>query len=188
MEIFSKIGTFLLDIIETLVIALAIFVVVYLFLVQPHQVKGSSMFPTYYDNEYILTNKISYKIHSPERGDVVVFKSPKNEEIDFIKRIIGLPGDRIKVMEGSLYVNGKKLDESSYLPADYVTRPGAFAKEGEENKVPDGKYFTVGDNRDHSSDSREWGFVTLNEIVGKAWVRYWPLNRLSVNPGTKYNL
>lgn len=188
MELLKRLGTFFLDIIETIVIALAIFVVVYLFLVQPHQVKGSSMFPRFHDGEYILTNKVSYRLHSPQRGDVVVFKSPQNPEVDFIKRIIGLPGDRVKVMNGKIYVNGVFLDESVYLPSDFVTNAGAFAKEGQEVTVPEEEYFSIGDNRNHSSDSREWGFVPVNDIVGKAWLRYWPLNRLGFVPHERYSL
>jgi len=188
MELLKRVGTFFLDIIETIVIALAIFVVVYLFLVQPHQVKGLSMFPRFNDAEYILTNKVSYRLHTPQRGDVVVFKSPQNPEVDFIKRIIGLPGEKIKVMNGKIYINGVSLDESVYLPNDFVTNAGAFAKEGQEITVPSEEYFCVGDNRNHSSDSREWGFVPVKDIVGKAWLRYWPLNRLGFVPHERYSL
>src|SRR3989344_1086116 len=105
------ITTFILDFLETIVVALSIFVVVYLFLVQPHEVKGSSMEPNFHNNEYILTDKISYRLHEPQRGDVVIFKSPKNQEVDYIKRVIGLSGERVKVTGGSVYINGVKLDE-----------------------------------------------------------------------------
>lgn len=188
MELLKKIGTFFLDIIETIVIALAIFVVVYLFLVQPHQVKGQSMFPKFHDGEYILTNKVSYRFHPPERGDVVVFKSPNNAEVDFIKRIIGVSGETVKIMNGKVFVNGIELDENNYLPSDYVTNAGAFARENQDLLVPEGEYFVLGDNRSHSSDSREWGFVPFKDIVGKAWFRYWPINRLGIVPHEKYSL
>lgn len=188
MELLKRVGTFFLDIIETIVIALAIFVVVYLFLVQPHQVKGQSMFPKFHDGEYILTNKVSYRIHDPERGDVVVFKSPNNAEVDFIKRIVGIPGERVKIMSGRVFVNGMELDESNYLPSDYVTNSGAFARESQEVVVPESQYFVLGDNRSHSSDSREWGFVQIDDIVGKAWLRYWPIDRLGLIPHEKYSL
>lgn len=188
MELLKRVGTFFLDIIETIVIALAIFVVVYLFLVQPHQVKGQSMFPKFHDGEYILTNKVSYRLHPPQRGDVVVFKSPNNAEVDFIKRIVAVPSEQVKIMSGKVFINGSELDESNYLPADYVTNAGAFARENQEVTVPEEKYFVIGDNRGHSSDSREWGFVPIKDIVGKAWLRYWPIDRLGIVPHEKYGL
>lgn len=188
MELLGKIGVVLLDLVETVVIALAIFVVVYLFLFQPHQVKGSSMYPNFIDGEYILTNKINYRFSKPQRGDVVVFKSPQNKEIDFIKRIIGLPGDKVRVTGGFIYLNDKKLSEATYLPSDYVTNPGAFLREGQTATVPANSYFVFGDNRNHSSDSREWGFVPFEDIIGKAWFRYWPITHLGFVPHAKYSI
>src|SRR5581483_7855648 len=93
-------AAFFMDIIETVVIAIAIFITVYLFLLQPHQVRGESMEPTFQDGQYILTDKLSYRFHDPERGDVIVFKSPQNESIDFIKRVVGLPGEKVKLVGG----------------------------------------------------------------------------------------
>lgn len=104
IDFIKHIGSFFLDTIETIVIALAIFVVIYLFLVQPHQVKGSSMYPNFIDGEYILTDKISSHFRDYQRGDVIVFKDPKDHEIDFIKRIIGLPGETLKV-EKNIYIS-----------------------------------------------------------------------------------
>lgn len=183
-NIFKIIGNFFLDFIETLVTALAIFVIVYLFLFQPHSVKGNSMttnFPeSFLDGEYFLTNKITYKFNEPKRGQVVVFKAPQNESYDYIKRIIGIPGDTIKIRDGKVYLNTELLDESSYLPADFSTAAGHFLKEGEEISIPAGKYFVLGDNRDHSSDSREWGLLPIKNIIGMAWFRYWPVNKLGI--------
>lgn len=184
IKIFKAIGNFFLDFIETVVTALAIFVIVYLFLFQPHSVKGNSMstpFPqAFLDGEYFLTNKITYKFNEPKKGEVVVFKAPQNEDYDYIKRIIAIPGDTIKIREGKVYVNGELLDESAYLTPDSFTSAGHFLKEGEEISTPQGKYFVLGDNRNHSSDSREWGFVPFKNIIGKAWFRYWPINKLGV--------
>lgn len=185
-EIIAGIGIFILDFIETIVIALAIFVIVYLFLFQPHQVKGSSMYSNFSDGEYILTDKISYRFSKPNRGDVVVFKSPQNKEIDFIKRIVGLPNDSIMVKGGYVFVNGTKLDESTYLPSDYITNPGSFLRDGRIVTVPLGNYFVLGDNRNHSSDGREWGFVPKSDIVGKAWLRYWPIKNFGLVPHASY--
>jgi signal peptidase I len=178
------VGGFFLDIIETVVIALSIFLIVYLFVMQPHQVNGSSMVPTFENGEYLLTDKISYKTGLPGRGDVVVFHAPDSAQCpegtgcDFIKRIIGLPGDTIEVKNGSLYLNGEKLSEV-YLPDDFVTRPGNYTLSGPV-VVPEGNYFVVGDNRDHSSDSRFWGTVSFEKIVGKVFFRYWPPARVGV--------
>src|SRR3989338_237237 len=106
-SLLRKVWMWFLDFIETIVIALAIFVVMYRFLFQPHQVSGSSMFANFHDGEYLLTDKVSYRFNLPQRGDVVVFKAPKNEEYDYIKRVIGLPGDRIKIEAGHVFVNDR---------------------------------------------------------------------------------
>jgi len=176
----KKIWMFFLDFIETIVIALAIFVVVYRFLFQPHQVKGNSMYDNFHDGEYLLTNKIVYQVDKPQLSDVIVFKAPKNEDYDYIKRIVGLPGDRIKVMDNQIYRNGELFDESAYLDAGVPTKAGKYAQEGQVITVPQNSYFAVGDNRNNSSDSREWGVVPRENIVGKAWIKYWPLNRMGV--------
>jgi len=176
----KSIGQFFLDFIETIVIALAIFVIVYKFLMQPHQVKGDSMFDNFHNGEYVLTSKITYKLNDPEVGDVVIFEAPKNEDYDYIKRIVGMPGDRVMIKKGKVYINSQLFDESGYLDTAVYTRTGRYFPEGEEIIVPNSSYFVIGDNRDHSSDSREWGFVPIENIVGKAWVRYWPLNKMGV--------
>lgn len=139
------------------------------------------MEPNFHNGEYILTDKVSYRIHTPKRGDVVVFHSPQDERVDFIKRILGVPGDTIKVQSGYIYLNNVKLEE------DFVNDPGQvlggrFLHENVEVNVPPGQYFVMGDNRNHSSDSREWGFVTTNGIVGRAFFRYWPISEFGVVP------
>ncbi len=184
LKIFKFIANFFLDFIETVVTALAIFVVVYLFLFQPHQVKGNSMSTAdpnaFHDGEYLLTNKIVFKFSEPKKGEVIIFKAPQNEDYDYIKRIIGVPGDTIMIKNGKVDVNKQLLDESGYLPNNINTAAGRFIREGEEIIVPPGKYFVLGDNRDHSSDSREWGYVPEKNIIGEAWFRYWPPNRLGL--------
>lgn len=186
------IWNFFLDTIETIVIAAAIFVIVYLFLVQPHQIRGVSMVPTFQDREYILTDKISYRFSSPERGDVIVFQAPKDHELDFIKRIIGLPGEKIKIQNGNVFVYNDKfsngLQVSEPYTSDPYTSPGDYAKEGEVIIIGSDQYFVMGDNRPRSSDSRFWGLVSRKEIIGKAWLRYWPLNKIKLIPGLKYGI
>ncbi len=168
------------EFVEAIVFALAIFVVCYLFLFQPNQVKGRSMEPTYHDNEYILTDKISYRLGLPQRGDVVVFRSPKNSDIDFIKRIIGLPGERVKISGGKVYVNSELLDETKYLDLSIYTGPESYLLENREAVVPEGYYFVMGDNRMQSSDSRDFGPVLPGEFIGKVFFRYWPMNRFGL--------
>jgi len=173
---FRKIGKFFLDFIETIVMALSVFVIIYLFLFQPHQVRGSSMYPNFHDGEYILTDKITYRLREPKEGDVIIFRAPKNEEYDYIKRIIATPGKCLQIINGKIYIDGKPFEEP-YLPPDYSTSPGSFLRAGQTVCVPEKNYFVLGDNRSHSSDSREWGFVPQQNIIGKAFFRYWPPNR-----------
>lgn len=180
MEILRKIYYLLFDLVQTLVIAGAIFVVIYAFLFRPYQVNGHSMDPTFQDGEYVLTNLISLRLGSLQRGDIVVFVAPPDKEKDYIKRIIGLPGDKVKISGGEVFLNGVKLDQTPFLSSDVRTNGGTFLGEGNEVIVPEGNYFAMGDNREFSSDSREWGFVTRNAVIGKSFIVYWPLNRLRI--------
>lgn len=171
---FDKVKTLLIDLVETFVIAGAIFVIIYAFLFRPFQVNGQSMFPNFHDKQYVLTNLISLRFGELQRGDVIVFKAPEEDDKDFIKRIIGLPGDKVMVEDGSVYVNGEKLDETSYLPENLRTYGGFFLPEGETKTVPEAQFFVLGDNRDFSKDSREFGFITRDSIIGKSFIIYWP--------------
>lgn len=187
MGIIRRVITLFLDLIEVFVIALAMFVVMYLFLFQPHQVRGNSMLPNFEDGEYLLTDKISYRFREPSRGDVIIFKAPRNEDYDYIKRIVGLPGETIRIENNRLFINNNPFSES-YLPQGDITYAGTFLQEGKSTLIPKGDYLVLGDNRNHSSDSREWGFVPKENIIGKAWIRYWPTSRLGIIPEAKYDL
>ncbi len=175
MSFLRKFVAIIYEFVEAFVISASVFVVVYLFLMQPHQVKGSSMFPTYKDKEYLLTDKVTYKQRAPKYGDVIVFRAPVNEAFDFIKRVMGTPGDSIQIKGGQVYRNGQLVDEF-FLPSTYRTSPGQFLHEGEVYTVPEGNVFAMGDNRDHSSDSRDWGPVPYKNIIGRVFFRYWPAN------------
>ncbi len=170
---FRRLGAFFLDILEVIVFAVGIFFFVYLLIMRPHKIKGPSMSPNFPDSEYLLTEKVSYYTRDPARGDVVVFTPPVSETDEYIKRVVALPGETIKISAGSVYINGKLLEEP-YLDASVDTFAENFLSEGEEYTVPDGTYFVLGDNRPRSSDSRDWGPVTKKEISGRAWVIYWP--------------
>lgn len=187
---FSSVGEFFLEITQTVVVVLSIFLILYLFIMQPHQVNGLSMYPNYENGDYLLTDKVSYKTGTPQRGDVVVFHAPEAAQCptgtgcDFIKRVLGLPGESVEVKDNGIWVNGHKLTEP-YIPEENYTRPGAFT----QNRIitlGQNEYFVSGDNRPHSSDSRAWGPITPKEIVGKAFFRYWPPKSFGMLPVYKY--
>ncbi|MEX0895980.1 MAG: signal peptidase I [Patescibacteria group bacterium] len=186
------VGGFLLDLIETLMIGLSIFAVVYLFLMQPHQVSGDSMYPTLETGDYVLTDKISYRMGEPQRGDIVVFHAPPAAQCpqgtgcDYIKRIIAIPGDTVEVRDQEFYVNGNKLDER-YLDEDVDTTAHSFIGNRAATMGED-EYFVSGDNRPRSSDSRAWGPISSKDIVGRAFFRYWPMSALSTLTGYDYGL
>jgi signal peptidase I len=187
MEFVRKIYAFLLDTVQSLLLVFAVFLVIYIFLFRPFQVSGNSMYPTFLDREYILTNIIALRFNKPKQGDVVVFKAPPDPEKDYIKRVIGIPGDTIMIKGGVVYVNKKILDENTYLDPTVKTYPGSFLAENFAVTVPPNSYFVLGDNRTGSSDSREWGFVPFSSIVGESLFVYWPVNKIEVikNPYSK---
>ena len=187
MFILRKIYAFFIDTIQSILVAAAIFLVIYMFLFRPFQVNGESMFPNFKDKQYVLTNLITLRFNKPKLGDVIVFKAPPDPSKDFIKRVIGVPGDTVMLKDGDVYLNGQKLNQSDFLDPNVKTYGGSFLKDGDTITVPDNEYFVMGDNRPYSSDSREWGFVPVGNIIGDSMVVYWPINEMEVvhNPYTK---
>lgn len=183
----KRLGAFFLDILEVVVFAIGIFFFVYLLIMRPHKIKGQSMQPNFPDAEYLLTEKVTYYLKKPVRGDVVVFTPPVSETDEYIKRVIALPGDTVMVSDGKVYVNGQVLVEP-YLDETVYTFDEGFLGEGVEFTVPEGKYFVMGDNREHSSDSRAFGPVAFNKISGRAWVIYWPSSQAGVVKLPEYNI
>lgn len=175
----KRLGEFFLDILEVFVTSFAIFLFVYLLILQPHKIKGNSMEPNFHDGEYLLTDKLSYRFKEPARGDVIVFKPPVSQEDEYIKRIIALPGETISIKNGKFYINGKMLIEN-YIPSSIYTKGKTFLPNDKEITVPQGSYFVAGDNRESSSDSRYWGFITKGDISGKAWFIYWPIKSMGI--------
>lgn len=157
-----------------LVISLAISGFIILFLYQPVKVEGTSMLPGLQDQERIFINKFVYRFESVSRGDVVVFRYPRDPAKSYIKRVIGVPGDRIRIERGRVYVNGRRLSEG-YVPRDFVD-PHSYP----EFVVPDHSYYVLGDHRSMSNDSREFGPVDESFIYGKAVFVYWPVDKLGV--------
>lgn len=143
------------------------------FAVQAVHVEGTSMFATLDNNDYLIANKIDYRLHAPQRGDIIILRPPTDNSKDFIKRIIALPGERLLISAGIVYINGHKLDEP-YLPEAWT----AFYNWGGPDGmvVPPNDYFVMGDNRNRSQDSRAFGFIGRDRIDGRAWFRIWPLN------------
>ncbi len=157
----------LLEIAETIVMTILIFAAVRL-LVQNFRIEGNSMEPNLHNGQYLIIEKVSYRFSEPQRGDIIVFHYPNNPKRDFIKRIIGLPGETVQIRQGQIYIGGKLLPEP-YNPntGSYSWGPGV---------VGENEYFVLGDNRNNSSDSHSWGMLPREMIVGKAWFTYWPIS------------
>lgn len=168
-----------MDLLEVIVFAVGIFFFVYLLIMQPHKVSGMSMHPNFPDKEFLLTEKVTYYTRKPQRGDVVVFEPPTSNTDEYIKRIIALPGEKIMIRGGRVYINDKLLVES-YLKDDILTESEDFLAENQEFTVPEGQYFVLGDNRPRSSDSRAFGPISPSKITGRAWIVYWPLSNAGV--------
>jgi signal peptidase I len=155
-----------------LAFAIAIFIVI--FVIQPVKVEGTSMQPRLADQERIFVNRFIYRFKNIHRGDVVVFWYPRDPSKSFIKRVLGLPGDKVEIRLGTIYINSVRLDEPYLSPAfkGYSSFPPVV--------VPPGRYFVLGDHRDSSNDSRSWGFVDRNLIYGKAIFCYWPFSHFGL--------
>jgi len=179
MKIIKPIIDFVMDILETVVFIGSIFIVTYLFILTPNQVKGASMEPNFHTGDYILTSRVTYKFRGLERGDVIVFKSPKNPDVEYIKRIIGLPGDIINISNAVVKVNNILLAEK-YISAATNLWEGGCIKDNVPYTVPQDYLFVMGDNRPRSSDSREFCAVTIDSIIGNVFYRYFPANVIGV--------
>ena len=173
------------DFLQGIVAIAAVMVMIYLFVMSPQEVSGHSMEPNFQNGDYILTNKIIYKMKDPQRGDIVIFKSPTNKDIDYIKRVIGLPGETVMLKAQHYYINDQLLEERyDYKKPVYG---GSFLQEGIKITVPPDYYFVSGDNRPGSSDSREFGPVSKFDFIGQAFLRYWPTTTVGIVPKPQYN-
>ncbi|MFH1111497.1 MAG: signal peptidase I [Patescibacteria group bacterium] len=166
---------FIWELIKVVIISLAIILPIRYFLVQPFYVKGASMEPNFYDRDYLIVDEISYRLRSPERGEVVIFRYPRDRSQYFIKRIIGLPGEDIIIKNGQVIINGSD-GKKKELIEPYVTL--SVATSGNiDVSLGSTEYFLLGDNRDASLDSRSFGAVKSSDFIGRAWIRGWPFNR-----------
>lgn len=161
-------GHFLVrEVVETILLALILFLIVNA-TTGRFKVHGYSMEPTLYDGQYLIVSKVTYWTHPPERGDIIVFHPPNGDSDDYIKRIVGLPGETVEVRGGVTWIDGMPLEEP------YVAASGG---DSGPRTLGEGQYFVLGDNRVNSSDSRSWGVLPQENIVGKAWLCYWPPER-----------
>jgi len=185
-----------LEVLEVAVVAVVAVFIVRTYLVQPFLVSGSSMSPNFSNGDYVLVDELTYHLRAPERGEVVVFHDPQDYPTYFIKRIIGLPGDRIEIQNNTItvfnseYPNGLALDES-YLPAGTPVSPencdgGSVTSGICTYNLSSSTYLALGDNREFSFDSRDWGPLPAANIVGLVRVRLWPLNDLTAFTAPKY--
>jgi len=162
------------EIFESLLIAVILAVIIRMFILQPFYIPSGSMEPTLQINDRIIVSKISYRLHEPERGDIVVFKFPHDTKRDFVKRLIGKGGETVAIRDSKLYINDKLVPEK-YLP------PGLKINEDfGPVTVPEGHYLMMGDNRNNSNDSRKWGPLPKDLIIGKAVMLYWPLQHIRI--------
>jgi len=185
-EVLGSIGKTVYSFIETILVALVLAIVLYLFIMTPHEVVGNSMHPTYKNGEMLMANKITYRVSEPKRGDVIIFKFSDTQ--DFIKRIIGIPRDEVMIKDGKIYINGELLDESKYLESTVITNGGSYLHEGQTVTIQDGEYFVCGDNRTNSSDSREFGPIAEDKIKGKAWIVYFPFTQFRIVQHETYSI
>lgn len=189
-EIYEGVGGFFLEIVKIFILAVVVIVPIRVFLFQPFFVQGASMEPNFEDGQYLIINEFGYKetdlkffkvdsFKEIKRGEVIVFRYPLNPSQFFIKRVIGLPGERIKVEKGDVFIyneihpEGLKLEED-YLPKDLIT------KGDNDYQIKNDEYFVMGDNRGHSSDSRVWGPIKNSNIVGRVLLRAWPINKMDI--------
>jgi signal peptidase I len=171
-------GAFVWDLVKILLIALVIIIPFRMFVAEPFVVSGSSMVPNFHNHDYLIVDRLSYLTGNPQRGDVIVLLYPKDTSQFFIKRVIGLPGESISfnqqgdvIIYNTQYPQGEILNESAYLPAGVPTYG-----QSQPIHLASGEYFVLGDNRTASSDSRVWGILPRDDIVGKVWLRAYPLS------------
>jgi len=169
------------EVLEVVVLALGLYLVITV-AVQTVHVIGLSMYPTLDNDDYLIATKLDYRFHPPQRGDIIIMRDPYDPSKDFIKRVIAMPGERLLIKGGHVYINGRLLTEP-YLPSQEqwtVNDNWPASGDGEGDVVPANEFFVMGDNRNHSSDSRMFGFVRSDQIEARGLVRIWPLGQFGI--------
>ena len=180
---------FVSEIVKAFIISLAIILPIRYFLIQPFYVQGASMEPTFYSHDYLIINEFEYYFQKPARGDVVVFRSPYSRKEYFIKRIIGLPKEKVEIKDNQIYIYNNDYPAGFVLKEDYLLTNQSFTdnKQNKTVQLGDEEYFILGDNRNYSLDSRTFGPISTKSIVGRAWVRGWPFSRINIFGKVNYN-
>jgi len=166
--------------IEPIIIAVILALIIRTFVVQAFKIPTGSMKATLMEGDRILVNKFIYKFVQPKRGDVIVFISPEDKKKDFIKRLVGLPNENIQISNGAILVNNGPIEEGSVLKKQHYYNRGDFGSEGQSVTIPNDAYYVLGDNSISSRDSRYWGFMPKKYLLGKAFLIYWPPNRIGI--------
>jgi len=182
---FGSLILFSLEIVQIIVIAAAIIVPVRVFLVKPFVVKGASMEPNFYNDEYLIIDEISYRFKEIERGQIVVFQPPNNGTQFYIKRVIGLPGEEVQIEDGVITIFNAEHPDGVVVDEPYID---VYTQGRTRVKLGDDQYYVFGDNRNHSLDSRSFGPITKEAIVGRVWLRGLPVDRVGTIPMPEYNL
>ena len=178
---------FVLEIVQIVIISAAIIIPIRYFLIQPFYVKGASMEPNFFDHEYLIIDEISYRFNEPERGDIVVFRYPRDPSQFFIKRVVALPSETVEISDGRVIIYNDEFPEGVILLEDYLD-PSVVTLGKKRSQLNVDEYFVLGDNRDASLDSRSFGPVRIREIVGKVWVRGLPISRVGIFESPAYNI
>jgi signal peptidase I len=181
----SEFGAFIWETAKVIIISLAIIVPIRYYLVQPFFVKGASMEENFHDGDYLLVDEISYRLNEPKRGDVIIFRYPENKTQFFIKRIIGLPYETVEIKDSKVTIYNDEFPKGMALSEEYLS-PEQQTVGNHFVKLNANEYFVLGDNRLQSSDSRRWGKLDKELIIGKAFIRLWPLNNITKVEGIKY--
>lgn len=175
----KKSDNFVLELIKVIIISLAIILPVRYYLIQPFIVKGDSMEPNFSDGDYLIVDEFSYRFKEPQRGEVVIFKYPKDTSQYYIKRIIGLPEETVEIDQGKIIIYNQDHPDGFQLKESYLT-PNLLTPGDLKISIPQDKFFVLGDNRIASSDSRVWGLLPKNDIIGRAWIRGLPLAKATI--------
>ena len=176
----QSMGLFVWDLVKIIVIAIAIIWPFRTFVAEPFVVSGSSMLPNFHNHDYLIIDRLSYRLNEPKRGDVIVLRFPKDESQYFIKRIIGLPKEKVcfspncQGQDGHVYIFNQQYPDGFRLNEDYLTKLTYPFSEAQGRELAENEYFVLGDNRDASSDSRVWGILPQSDIIGKVWSRVYP--------------
>jgi len=166
--------------VEPVIIAVILALIIRTFVVQAFKIPTGSMRPTLIEGDRILVSKFIYKFKEPERGDVIVFRSPEDKKKDFIKRLIGLPGEEVEISNGTILIDARAVDKDSVIRERHYYNRGDFGSKGQRVLVPEGAYYVLGDNSISSRDSRYWGFLPKRYLAGKAFLIYWPPTRIKL--------